>query len=173
MFTWLKISIAAISTCFLGETESVVSPSEQYAVRYHPPHHFYVAKEVYTLVNGYRESKGLRTLKNQKELNEIAFEHSNAMANGKIGFSHSGFEQRVREVKQYAYVAYKVAENLYAIVSKDSVRVPHQALEGWIESPGHKKNMEGDFLFTGIGVDRSRGGEYFITQLFVGKYTGR
>jgi uncharacterized protein YkwD len=42
-----------------------------------------------------------------------------------------------------------------------------QAVEGWIDSPGHHANIKGNFDLTGIGVVKNEQGEYYLTQLFV------
>ena len=38
------------------------------------------------------------------------------------------------------------------------------ALEGWKNSPGHRKNLLGQFNFVGIGV-AERAGVFYFTQL--------
>ncbi len=129
-----------------------------------------VAKNVLKLVNEYRVSNGFVALKMQKELNQIAFEHSQRMAKGQIAFSHLDFHDRVQKIDRYANIPYHTAENLYAHNTAAS-KLPAAALKGWYNSKGHKKNMEGAFIHTGIGVCRSASGEYFITQVFVGKAT--
>lgn len=126
-----------------------------------------LAKEVFELVNSYRSYKGLRKLRPQKALHAIAAEHSKAMALGKREFSHDGFQDRIVAVRQYANIPYRVAENLYANYGRSTFA--QNAMRGWLNSPGHKKNLDGDFLYTGIAVAKSPSGEYFITQLFVGK----
>ena len=40
-------------------------------------------------------------------------------------------------------------------------------MTGWLQSPGHRRNIEGDFDLTGIGIVRVAAGTYFFTQLFV------
>ena len=40
------------------------------------------------------------------------------------------------------------------------------AVKGWIESPGHRKNLESDHSHCGIGVYQTDDGRYFLTQLF-------
>ncbi len=132
-----------------------------------PPTAAEVAKDVFVQTNRYRKSIGLNALKVQRELNSIAQKHSQAMASGQIPFSHQGFDQRVEEVKAYAKKDWRVAENLYATFNTRNIG--GQALKGWVESPGHKENLHGRFIFTGIGVARSKTGEYFITQLYVGR----
>jgi uncharacterized protein YkwD len=41
-----------------------------------------------------------------------------------------------------------------------------RAVEGWKNSPGHLKNMLGDFTLTGIGIARSRQGAYTTPKSF-------
>ncbi len=127
-----------------------------------------VAKKVNEVVNNYRKQNGLTALKMQRELNDIAFEHSRKMALGIIPFSHTDFHERVKKVDRYANIPYRTAENLYAHKINPS-KIPNEALQGWYNSPGHKKNMDGQFIHTGIGVCRSKTGEIYVTQLFVGK----
>lgn len=127
-----------------------------------------LAKAVYQVVNDYRQSVGLSKLKMQRELNDIAFEHSYRMASGKIAFSHQDFHERVKMVDKYANISYRTAENLYAHQIAPN-KFAKEALKGWLGSPGHKKNMDGAFIHTGLGVCRSKTGELFVTQIFVGK----
>lgn len=128
-----------------------------------------LTKRVYQMVNDYRAAHGLRRLKAKKALNEIALEHSHDMSLGRVEFSHKGFEARAQSIKQYARVAYTVSENLFYYQGTGNEDIAKEALQGWKNSPGHKENMEGDFLFTGVGVAKSRKGEYYVTQIFVGK----
>lgn len=127
-----------------------------------------IAKEVHTLVNQYRTAKGLRPLKAKGALSEIARTHSEDMAAGRVTFSHDGFNNRLDAVRKYANVPYRVAENLYATYPRQT-RIARDAVRDWIKSPGHKENMDGNWIFTGISVIKNRKGEYYITQLFVGK----
>ena len=39
------------------------------------------------------------------------------------------------------------------------------AVDGWINSPGHRKNLLGAFDVCGIGVARSGTGQFYLTQL--------
>lgn len=126
-----------------------------------------ISREVHQLVNQYRLQKGRKALEAKQELNRIADQHSLDMARGRRPFSHQGFNERVAAVRKYAKIPYHVAENLYATTSPRDVA--REALRNWIRSPGHHKNLLGNFLFTGIAVRRSPQGEFFITQLFVGK----
>ena len=119
-------------------------------------------KAVNQQINEYRASKKLPPLRVDPQMTQIARIHSENMANGKATFSHDGFEGRAKAIT----IPYQsVAENLaYNMGYSDPVR---KAVEGWIKSEGHRKNMEGQFNLTGIGIAKNAKGEYYFTQLFV------
>ena len=119
-------------------------------------------KAVNQQINQYRASKKLPPLRVDPQMTQIARIHSENMANGKATFSHDGFEGRAKAIT----IPYQsVAENLaYNMGYSDPVR---KAVEGWIKSEGHRKNMEGQFNLTGIGIAKNAKGEYYFTQLFV------
>ncbi len=90
--------------------------------------------------------------------------HSQAMASGQVPFSHNGFEARVKAIGEsipYRSAAENVAYN------QGYSNPDQQAVEGWIKSPGHRKNMEGQFDVTGIGITKNAKGEYYFTQIFI------
>ncbi len=118
-------------------------------------------KEILQLINQYRASKGLPTLKDLPLMSQEARKHSLNMASGKISFGHLGFETRKDiVVAQYKNMS-RFAENV-AYGAKSAKEV----VDGWIKSPGHKKNIEGDFSFSGIGVARNSKNQLYYTQLF-------
>jgi uncharacterized protein YkwD len=45
--------------------------------------------------------------------------------------------------------------------------IAQQAVNGWIKSPGHRKNLVGHFNLCGIGVYKSNSGTVYLTQIFV------
>lgn len=126
-----------------------------------------LVRAVHEEVNKYRQSLGLRALKMESPLNQIALKHSEDMAQGRIPFSHEGFEDRMKAIKKYAKGPYRMAENLYA--SNIYAHLARMCVKGWIESPGHHKNLKGDWLYTGIGISKNARGEYYVTQLYLGK----
>ncbi|WP_231590801.1 CAP domain-containing protein [Hymenobacter terrenus] len=40
-------------------------------------------------------------------------------------------------------------------------------VNGWLNSPGHRANIEGNFTRTGIGVATSSTGRIYSTQIFI------
>lgn len=121
-------------------------------------------QSVHQRVNEYRASKNLPPLQLDSRISQEAVKHSEAMAKGEVKFSHDGSRQRFQAVGQK--IPYRViGENLaYNSGYADPGR---KAVEGWIESDGHRRNMEGNFNLTGIGIARNRKGEYYFTQIFV------
>ena len=119
-------------------------------------------KAVNQQINQYRASKKLPPLTVDSRISQQAKIHSENMASGKVKFSHDGFDGRVKAITiPYQSVAENVAYNMGF---SDPVR---NAVDGWIKSDGHRKNMEGQFNLTGIGIAKNAKGEYYFTQLFV------
>ena len=119
-------------------------------------------KAVNQQINQYRVSRKLPPLSVDPRISQLARIHSENMASGKVKFSHDGFEGRAKAI---AIPYQSVAENVaYNMGYTDPVR---NAVEGWIKSDGHRKNMEGQFNLTGIGIAKNVKGEYYFTQLFV------
>ena len=115
-------------------------------------------------VNAYRKTKGLAALSSLTTADEQAAIHSKNMALKKTAFSHNGFEQRIATISKTAGTMRAAAENVaYGQLSAKEV------VDGWINSPGHRKNIEGDYTLTGIGVYRDNKGVIFFTQLFMRK----
>jgi uncharacterized protein YkwD len=113
-------------------------------------------------VNAYRKKKGLNLLKAIDLVDEQAALHSKNMALKKTAFGHDGFEDRIQRISKSTGVIKAAAENVaYGKLSAEEV------VAGWINSPGHKKNIEGNFTQTGIGVYQDSKGVIFFTQLFI------
>lgn len=121
-------------------------------------------QEIHRKVNEYRLSRQLPPLQMDARISEVARVHSQKMANGSATFSHDGFDNRAKSIE--ITIKYRsVAENLAYL--KGYPDLVSTAVEGWINSPGHRKNMEGNFNLTGVGIAKNAEGEYYFTQLFV------
>ncbi len=115
-------------------------------------------------INQYRISRNLPPLKLDKSISQQARINSQNMAQDKVPFSHEGFEGRIASVS--STISYRsAAENIaYNQGYRDPVE---RAVAGWIKSPGHHKNMIGNYNLTGIGMAKNSQGEYYFTQIFV------
>ncbi|GBF82627.1 CAP domain-containing protein [Aphanothece sacrum] len=121
-------------------------------------------EEINRRVNQYRLSKNLPPLQMNAQMSYVARQYSQKMANKTATFSHDGFEGRAKTIG--AKIPYQTfAENLAYI--KGYPDLASVAVKGWINSPGHRKNMEGNFNLTGVGIAKNSEGEYYFTQLFL------
>lgn len=121
-----------------------------------------MTRDILYHVNEYRKKKGLGVLKIIAVADEQAVLHSKNMALKKTAFGHNGFEERIQLISKSTGNISAAAENVaYGKLSAEEV------VKGWINSPGHKKNIEGNFTLTGIGVYEDAKGVIFFTQLFM------
>lgn len=119
-------------------------------------------QQILQLINEHRKSIGKSDLQMIDVASSQAVQHSRDMMNGATPFGHEGFEQRVDVVKKSIGFINAAAENVaYGQMSADEV------VDGWLHSPGHKKNIEGDYNLTGIGVSQNKDGVIYFTQIFV------
>ena len=120
---------------------------------------------VHRLVNEHRVAQGLKPLAFKPEISAVARRHSRNMATGRVGFGHGGIERRRQEISRFIARA-GVGENV-AMVPGGSSRVGAVAVSDWLESPGHRRNIEGSYDLTGVGIAQGPAGRYYFTQLFV------
>jgi len=121
----------------------------------------YLGRKAVDNTNVFRAQQKMPPLRWHQPIADIAAEHARQMARGEMPFSHQGFDDRVR---RYPIPHMSAAENLaYNSGVSDSAGV---AVDGWIKSPGHRKNLLGQFDLCGVGVAQSSTGQFFFTQLF-------
>lgn len=101
--------------------------------------------ETMDLINKYRVSKGLNTLGTINYLSLKAEEHTNyMMVNNAV--SHDNFAVRLKDIVRTLGVI-KVSENIAY-----NYNTPQEALDAWLNSPEHKKNIMADYTNFGISV---------------------
>jgi uncharacterized protein YkwD len=123
-----------------------------------------IEQAIHNRINQYRSRNGLPPLRLDDRLSQMARTHSDAMAVGRVGFGHQGFERRgkaIQKIMGYSSMAENVA------YSGGLNRPDQQAVETWLRSASHRDNIEGQFDTTGIGVALSPNGRYYFTQIFV------
>lgn len=120
------------------------------------------SEEILKGINKYRQSKGLGLLKNQSDIALEAYEHSKNMAEGRVPFSHDGFDGRGKRLMRKIINANAIAENVaYGKLSSEEV------IKKWIQSEGHRKNIEGKYNLSGVGVFQRKDGYLYFTQIFM------
>lgn len=115
-------------------------------------------------INQYRQSQGLPALQISIAACELAREHSAAMARGKFNLGHDGFMERVQALRQSIPIV-SAGENTEKNFGWEDPS--KRAVETWITSEKHLKNINGNFHLTGIGIAVSAKGEFYFTQLFL------
>lgn len=121
-------------------------------------------QSVHQQINQYRAEHNLPPLTLDPRISEQARLHSRAMANAKVSFGHGGFKQRIDAINRV--IPYRSAAENVAF-NKGYSNPGQQAVEGWIKSPGHRINIEGQYNLTGIGIVKNAKGEYYFTQIFI------
>ena len=120
--------------------------------------------DILTLINQYRRSKGLSELQMLDVASTEAQQHSTNMVKGSTAFGHDGFESRIADIRKTTGFIRGAAENVaYGQLTAAEV------VDGWLHSPGHKKNIEGDYNLTGIGTVQREDGVIYFTQIFIKK----
>lgn len=158
--SWLcHISAVRLIIVFLSSFGLIVSANLTPALAADLEHY------VHRLVNEHRVSQGLKPLSFHAEISAIARRHSQDMATGRVGLSHGGFESRRKKISKFIARA-GVGENV-AMVPAGSSHVGAVAVSNWLKSPGHRRNIEGSYDLTGVGIAQGPAGEYYFTQLFV------
>ena len=116
--------------------------------------------ELARIINQYRVSIG----KNQLEIvNHISYksqEHNTYMIDNNV-VNHDYFESRANNIIQ-VLGAVRVGENIAYNYS-----TPNSALNAWLNSPGHKANIEGDYTNFGMSIRLDSAGRKYYTNIFV------
>ncbi len=157
--------IAFWSASCSSSTSSPSSPSPPNgSVAVEPASISTIEQQTHAKVNAYRASVGLPALAWNDAIAGIARRHSSDMASGAAAFGHDGFTGRVGAIAQSVAVA-NASENV-AMASGFADPVG-AVVQGWLDSPTHKPNIEGDFALTGVGAAISASGAVYFTQIFV------
>lgn len=120
-----------------------------------------IEDEIFDLINKHRKKKGLSPLQTNFVIESEARNHSMAMATKRVPFGHAAFSTRASFIKAKISGIKAVAENVaYGNLTAEAV------VKGWLNSPGHKKNIEGNYRLTGIGVARDVKSQLYFTQIF-------
>ncbi len=122
-----------------------------------------IVQDVLDQTNQFRRSKGLPALMMRSDLNSIAQKHSADMASGRTAFGHDGFAQRNAQATRTIRLMHRFGENVaYGVNSGKAV------VKMWKDSPGHRRNLLGQFKYIGIGIAKDKKGRIYYTQVFAG-----
>lgn len=115
--------------------------------------------QLFTMINDYRIDNDQNALDFDAFTYIQAEKHNDYMIS-KANRSHDHFEERAAEIAAKVGAKY-VAENL----ASDYQSIEN-AFDDWLVSPGHRKNIEGDFTHAGLSVKADANGILYFTQIF-------
>jgi len=166
--SWFLVSIASLVTLLTTSSEGksavrlveLDNPPEERSIllissRYDG--------ELLQLTNQQRSSNGVPALRLSAQLGRAAQNHAEDMANQNF-FSHTGSNgSRMSDrVNQVGYSWQAVAENIYMGTNAS----PNGAINGWMNSTGHRRNMlNSNYIEIGFGV-ATRGRNVYYVQVF-------
>jgi len=122
-----------------------------------------LGREMLALTNDFRKKeKKSKMLEWHVGMVQPAIEHSKNMGDKKCPFGHHGFKERIQKFEFHYSSA---GENVH-MVKGANANLAEIAVDGWIKSPGHRKNLLGDWTHCVIGVVQNGEGAWYSTQLF-------
>jgi uncharacterized protein YkwD len=130
-----------------------------------------VAGMIVPLTNQFRQSENLPAVKPNSNLTDAAQYFANFMAKtDKYGHRADG-KQPADRAGKYGYEYCLVAENIAYLYSSEDFtgdELAKRFVEGWKNSPGHRKNMlDNAVLETGVGIAQSeKTGHWYAVQMF-------
>jgi len=119
-----------------------------------------IENETLALINSHRVGMGLKPLEKSNYASFKSEEHDNYMiANNVVNHDYfSGRSQNIIETLGAKAVGENIAYNY---------STPQAALIAWLDSPTHKKCIEGDYTHFGISIRINAEGKKYYTNIFV------
>jgi len=118
-----------------------------------------LSNEILERINQYRSSMGLQKLINNSSAKTQALCHSEYQGNNYI-ISHIGRSTRANKVFESEHASLYGENVAYGFTDIEKL------VQAWINSESHRKNIEGDFNYTGIGSITNNQGVLYYTQIF-------
>jgi len=151
---WILPLVLIIASCSQDENDILIDEQNS-----DPAITSTITQEILQLVNEHRQSVGKSVLSRNSTADNIAKEHTDYMIS-KSEISHDNFNDRFQQLRQKVS-AKGAGENVAA-----GYPTAKSVMDGWINSPGHKANIEGNFTHIGIAAVKDAQGRYYYTQLF-------
>lgn len=125
-----------------------------------------IGKKCLELTNVFRARHKLPPLIWDDAMWKISLTHSKNMGNNKVPFGHKGFDDRLR---QFPFSYNLACENVFMCTGYSDSSIARMGVDGWINSPGHRKNLLSNTTHCAIASYRTSSGSYYLTQMFARK----
>lgn len=132
-----------------------------------------VESAIVEMTNVIRKGHNLSEVKPDPQLAAAARSYARFLAQSRL-FSHTADgRQPTDRVKAIGYESCIVSENLASNLDSrgfESRQLAREAVEGWMDSPGHRKNiLTGHVVDIGVGVAKVSGEERYISVQMFGR----
>ena len=119
--------------------------------------------ELANKINAYRVSVGKNALEIVNHVSYKSLEHNQYMITNNV-VNHDYFDSRANNIIQ-VLGAVRVGENVAYNFS-----TPNAVLNAWLNSAGHKQNLDGDYTHFGISIKvNPANGKKYYTNMFMKK----
>ena len=125
-----------------------------------------IGKKCLELTNIFRAKNKLPPLKWDDSIWRISYTHSKNMGDKKVPFGHKGFNERIRQFPFHYTLA---CENVFMCQGYSQDSIAKNGVDGWINSPGHRKNLLSNTTHCAIATYRTSSGAFYLTQMFARK----
>ena len=167
-------SVSGLVDAKSGKKHYTASELEALAkTRYEDPKNYgnvadmdHIGRQALRHTNAFRAKNGLPRLYWSPVIADVSRVHSKGMGDARVPFGHAGFKQRVAQLRPRGLHHRSAAENVAMNGARSYTETARMAVEGWIKSPGHRKNLLSKSNYCGIGVYRNFYGQYYLTQIF-------
>ena len=119
------------------------------------------------LTNNFRANNNLPPLIWDDSIWRISYTHSKNMGDNIVPFGHNGFNNRL---SQFPFHYSTACENVFKCFGYHKNTIAFEAVNGWINSPGHRKNLLSNTTHCAIATYISKNGTYYLTQMFAKCY---
>jgi uncharacterized protein YkwD len=160
--TFFAFTLSFMSSCSPEESNSTPESKSQSSLSISSNYEYSPLElETLDLINNYRVSIGLNTLEKVNYVSHKSEEHANYMIANNV-VNHDDFVSRSENIIK-VLGAKNVSENI--AYNYNSAK---GAFDAWMNSEGHKENIEGNFTHFGISVrENPTTGKKYYTNIFV------
>ncbi|MFD2564515.1 CAP domain-containing protein [Aquimarina rubra] len=153
-FFYITLTVITIASCS-SEDDTVVTDGETTELI----NETNISDAILVLVNQHRQSLGLSPLSKNGTAEQLAIDHTKYMISvNQINHDHLNQRGNVLSDQENAT---GTAENVARFYTD-----AQSVVEGWLNSSGHRENIEGNYMYTGISAIKDQNGRYYYTQLF-------